>query len=65
MLDIPPENREAIQQALKSEAAQREQELAQADRIVMEQQENERLGSRVKLLIGSVKERFSSRSRAE
>ena len=64
-LDIPPENREAIQQALKSEAAQREQELAQADRIVMEQQENERLGSRVKLLIGSVKERFSSRSRAE
>lgn len=64
-LDIPPENREAIQQALKSEAIQRKYELAQADRIVMEQQENERLGSRVKLLVGSVKDRFSSKSRAE
>ena len=57
-LELPGEHRSAIRKAMESEKIERERELAASDRIIMEQLENERLGSRVKLLLGSIKKSF-------
>jgi len=57
-LELPSEHRSAIRKAMESEKIERERELAASDRIIMEQLENERLGSRVKLLLGSIKKSF-------
>lgn len=64
-LELPSENRAAIQQALESEKIQREYELAKADQILEEQLQSERIGTRVKNLLGSIRNRLSSGPNAD
>lgn len=58
LFELPEEQRAALQRAVEMDRAQRERELAEANRIFHERQQRERLGPRVQRLLGSMKQRL-------